>query len=277
MCPERKELMLGEKPKILSLDDVGTRYEHYQELRELFSDGVEVVKTAMTYQPDNAVSKRRLESLQHAVNEIDHRIEVLSGYDEHANRWSKFGRELDSIKPNVTALSEGSNVQNPEVTPEVKPEIKPLPPCPNRNREDIKNSNDYCADFETSGIKLRYIDEGVFRKVYKISGCPLVVKFPLDNDGIQHSVSEMRRIRRLGRIKELLPHLPKVLYFNGKSGIVVMEYYKALDPEKGVELLGKVIKKLVSRIAKVAMSDIHSDNIRQGRRGEIVVFSDLGY
>ena len=133
------------------------------------------------------------------------------------------------------------------------------------------------ADFRTTGIKLRYIDEGVFRKVYKISGCPLVVKFPLDNDGIQHSVSEMRRIRRLGRIKELLPHLPKVLYFNGKSGIVVMEYYKALDPEKGVELLGKVIKKLVSRIAKVAMSDIHSDNIRQGRRGEIVVFSDLGY
>lgn len=143
MCPERKELMLGEKPKILSLDDVGTRYEHYQELRELFSDGVEVVKTAMTYQPDNAVSKRRLESLQHAVNEIDHRIEVLSGYDEHANRWSKFGRELDSIKPNVTALSEGSNVQNPEVTPEVKP----LPPCPNRNRTDYKRDAD-----DTPGI-----------------------------------------------------------------------------------------------------------------------------
>lgn len=141
MCPERKELMLGEKPKILSLDDVGTRYEHYQELRELFSDGVEVVKTAMTYQPDNAVSKRRLESLQHAVNEIDHRIEVLSGYDEHANRWSKFGRELDSIKPNVTALSEGSNVQNPEVTPE----IKPLPPCPNRNRTDYKRGADDSA------------------------------------------------------------------------------------------------------------------------------------
>ena len=102
MCPERKELMLGDKPKILSLDDAGTRYEHYRELRDLFADGVEVVKTAMTYQPDNAMNKRRLESLQHAINEIDHRIEVLSGYDEHANRWSKFGRELDSIKPNVT-------------------------------------------------------------------------------------------------------------------------------------------------------------------------------
>ena len=142
MCPEKKkELMLGEKPKILSLDDAGTRYEHYRELRDLFADGVEVVKTAMTYQPDNAVSKRRLESLQHAVNEIDHRIEVLSGYGEHANRWSRIGRELDSIKPNVTALSEGSNVQNPEV----KPEIKPLPPCPNRNRTDYKRGADDSA------------------------------------------------------------------------------------------------------------------------------------
>ena len=146
MCPERKELMLGDKPKILSLDDAGTRYEHYRELRDLFADGVEVVKTAMTYQPDNTMNKRRLESLQHAINEIDHRIEVLSGYDEHANRWSKFGRELDSIKPNVTVLlSEGSNVQNPEVTPEVKPEIKPLPPCPNRNSEDNETPTDYCC------------------------------------------------------------------------------------------------------------------------------------
>ena len=95
-----------------------------------------------------------------------------------------------------------------------------------------------------------------------------MVKFPLDNDGIQHSVSEMRRIRRLGRIKELLPHLPKVLYFNGKSGIVVMEYYAALDPEKGVELLGKVIKKLVSRIANVAMSDIHATTFDKENAGK---------
>ena len=142
MCPEKKkELMLGEKPKILSLDDAGTRYEHYQELRDLFADGVEVVKTAMTYQPDNTMNKRRLESLQHAINEIDHRLEVLAGYGDQASRWSKFGRELDSIKPNVTVLSEGSNVQSPEV----KLEIKPLPPCPNRNSEDNETPTDYCC------------------------------------------------------------------------------------------------------------------------------------
>ena len=141
MCPERKELMLGDKPKILSLDDAGTRYEHYRELRDLFADGVEVVKTAMTYQPDNTMNKRRLESLQHAINEIDHRLEVLAGYEDQASRWSKFGRELDSIKPNVTKqLSEGSNVPN-----ESKSEVKPLPPCPNRTIEDNQEPPDYSS------------------------------------------------------------------------------------------------------------------------------------
>jgi hypothetical protein len=134
--------MLGDKPKIMTLDDVGTLYAHYSELRELFAEGVEIVKRAMTYQPNNDMNKRRVESLQHAVNEIDRRIEVLAGYDDHAHRWGKFGRELDSIKPNQTKqLSEGSNVQTSEV--EVKPTLKPLPPCPNRTGEDNETPPDY--------------------------------------------------------------------------------------------------------------------------------------
>ena len=116
----------------------------------------------------------------------------------------------------------------------------------------------------------------MFRRTFKVSGCPLVIKFPLEADGIQHSASEVNRIRRLSRIKELTPHLPKVLYFDRCYGILVMEHYRSLDPVKGVELLGKVVRKLVSRIARVAMADIHCDNIRQGKKGG-VVFSDLGY
>ena len=130
--------MLGEKPKILTLDDVGTRYNHYQELRELFSEGIEVVKQTMTHQPNNDRSKKRMESLQHAFNEIDHRIEVLAGYADYAHRWSKFGRELDSIEPHKTDLLEGSNV------PEVKQEQdRPLPPCPKRDSEDRQEPYDY--------------------------------------------------------------------------------------------------------------------------------------
>jgi hypothetical protein len=126
---------------------------------------------------------------------------------------------------------------------------------------------------------LRYLDAGVFREVYKISGCPLVVKFPLSDglaDGIQHSISEANRINRLSKIKELVPHLPKILYHDRQNGILVMPYYKSLEGSHAVEQLGKIIKKLVSRIARVAMNDIHSDNIRRGSKGG-VVFSDCGY
>jgi hypothetical protein len=134
--------------------------------------------------------------------------------------------------------------------------------------------------FKDAGIKLRYIDEGVFRQVYKISGCPLVVKFPLNDgsvvDGVQHSISEVNRIKRLSKIKELLPHLPKIHYFDRKNGVLVMRYYKSLEGSRAIEQLGRVIRKLVSRVARVAMSDIHADNIRQGIQGG-VVFSDLGY
>jgi hypothetical protein len=137
--------------------------------------------------------------------------------------------------------------------------------------------------FKAAGIKLRYLDEGVFREVYKISGCPLVVKFPLDDDGIedgiQHSISEVNRIRRLSKIKELMPHLPKVLYHDRMSGVLVMRYYpKPRDAEQTVEMLGKIIKKLVSRIARVQMSDIHADNVRKGRTDWLsAIFTDLGY
>jgi hypothetical protein len=132
--------MLGDKPKVITLADLGTRYDHYAELREIFADGVEVVKQAIIYQPMNEMNKRRLESLQHAVNEIDRRIEVLSGYEEHSARWSKFGRELDSIKPIQTALlTEGF-----DVVPQVESkEVKPIPPCPNRTGEDYEAPNGY--------------------------------------------------------------------------------------------------------------------------------------
>ena len=139
------------------------------------------------------------------------------------------------------------------------------------------------VEFRAIGIKLRFIDAGVFREVYKISGAPLVVKFPIDEDGradgIQHSISEVSRIKRLASIKELTPHLPKVHYHDRKNGIMVMQFYpRPKDDAETVELLGKIIKKLVSRIARVQMSDIHSDNVRK-RRGDWMsaVFTDLGY
>jgi hypothetical protein len=120
--------------------------------------------------------------------------------------------------------------------------------------------------------------------VYKIQGCPLVVKFPLNEEqdfdgGVQHSASEVRRIARLSRIQELKPHLPKVHYFNKENGVLVMSYYHRITPERGVELLGKIVQKLVSKIARVQMSDIHADNIRCQKDANVgrLTFVDLGY
>jgi len=136
--------------------------------------------------------------------------------------------------------------------------------------------------FRDAGIKLRYLDEGVFRQVFKISGCPLVVKFPLEGeiaDGVQHSASEVNRVKRLSKIKELVPHLPKIHYHDRKNGVLIMQFYpRPRNDAETVEMLGKVIKKLVSRIARVQMSDTHADNVRK-RRGDwtSAVFTDLGY
>jgi hypothetical protein len=120
----------------------------------------------------------------------------------------------------------------------------------------------------------------MFREVYKIQGCPLVVKFPLNEEqgfdgGVQHSVSEVRRIKRLLRIQELKPHLPKVRYHDKESGVLVMNYYHKMSDNRAVELLGKIVQKLVSKIARVQMTDICADNVRSaaGR----LVFVDCGY
>ena len=123
----------------------------------------------------------------------------------------------------------------------------------------------------------------MFRRVFKVSGCPLVIKFPLAgefNDGVQHSISEVARIKRLGRVKELIPHLPKIFYHDRKNGVLVMKYYPKMEDARAVELLGKVVKKLVSKIVGVKMSDIHADNVRhQGDASDTgrLIFTDLGY
>ena len=166
-------------------------------------------------------------------------------------------------------------------SPETKSHCRPVQTV---LRAIIKNRPRTPEEFRAAGIKLRYIDHGVFREVYKIQGCPLVVKFPLNEEqdfdgGVQHSASEVRRIARLSRIQELKPHLPRVHYFDKKNGVLVMSYYHRMTPERGVELLGKIVQKLVSKIARVQMTDIHADNIRVQKGAGVgrLVFVDCGY
>lgn len=98
------------------------------------------------------------------------------------------------------------------------------------------------------------------------------------SEGIQHAKSEMNRLGRLARIDVLKPYLPTVYYYDARNGQTVMKYYPPIPDKDKVELLGKVVKSLVSKLANVTMSDIHDDNIRQKRADwQVCVFTDLGY
>ena len=138
-------------------------------------------------------------------------------------------------------------------------------------------------DFKKLGLGLASIGAGVFREVARIKGCDLVVKFPLEEKGgysygIQHSISEMNRIARLSRVPELKPHLPKVFYFDRKNGIIVMNFYPDASDADKVDMLGSLVRKLVQRICRVTLGDIHAGNVRRKRKDwEIPLFVDLGY
>jgi hypothetical protein len=121
---------MNDKPKLPDLREVGSRYSHYMELREVFADGVEVVKSALKYH-ESAADKERLISLQHAVKEIDGRVETLANFAELAVSWGKLGREIDAIQVmSRKQLTEGENESK-------KPRNeKSLPPCPKRHPSD---------------------------------------------------------------------------------------------------------------------------------------------
>ena len=62
------------------LDEKGTRWEHYTELRDLFSDGVEVMKNAQQSFKTPKDARMQFE-LEAAVSLINKRLDILSGFE----------------------------------------------------------------------------------------------------------------------------------------------------------------------------------------------------
>ena len=116
--------------RLPDLREIGSRYSHYAELRDVFADGVEVVKSALKYH-ESASDRERLISLQHAVKEIEGRMATLSNFDDIAVSWGKLGREIDGIQVmSKKQLTEGK-------TDAAQPRNeKQLPPCPDRTKGD---------------------------------------------------------------------------------------------------------------------------------------------
>ena len=122
---------MNEPPKKSpSLDEVGTRYSHYCELRDIFADGVVVMNNALSYHK-NAEDLKRRDSLQCAVNEINNRLDNLSGFESATAYYGSIAREINAIPvpPMQKKLTEGSDASQPR-------NEKPLPPCPDRTKGD---------------------------------------------------------------------------------------------------------------------------------------------
>jgi hypothetical protein len=69
-----------ELEKMFPLDGVGTRFDHYSELREVFADGIEIM-TNIRVEHRSAADVIKLAELKAAEKLIAKRLEVLSGYE----------------------------------------------------------------------------------------------------------------------------------------------------------------------------------------------------
>jgi hypothetical protein len=97
----------------VDLNETGTRMDHYLELRELFLDGVTILKNLNpTYRTD--ADEARITRLQNAADEIWKRFSHLSNYANETTYGSDMQRDIDAIhktKTKTKLLTEGHNVQ----------------------------------------------------------------------------------------------------------------------------------------------------------------------
>lgn len=100
--------------------------------------------------------------------------------------------------------------------------------------KDNKINSDW--DLKCKGVKMTDLGSGSFRNVYKIRGMDIVVKFPNDNDNLEHSRQEVdihKRIMKSKRkFKAIQPFMPKIYHYNSNTGVVLMEYCKPITAYK---------------------------------------------
>ncbi len=70
---------VGSKPDLMG---VGTRYDHYVELREVFSSGVEVINGLQERGHDSRSDRDLKVKLSNAVEVIDKRLSYLSNFEQ---------------------------------------------------------------------------------------------------------------------------------------------------------------------------------------------------
>ena len=94
-----------------NLQEKGTRYDHYMELREVFMDGIDVLSRmnpSFVSEHDKGVKVK----LQNAVEMITRRIDNLSDFADKTTSYSDLARQIKLVGKHVTPLlTEGSHVE----------------------------------------------------------------------------------------------------------------------------------------------------------------------
>ena len=94
----------------LDLLEMGTRIDHYDELREIFLDGVEIMKNMNPIYVATGDAERQ-KSLQSAADEIAKRINVLANFIQETNYNGDFRNEIEDVhRFTRPLLTEGKHV-----------------------------------------------------------------------------------------------------------------------------------------------------------------------
>ena len=98
--------------KQFPLTGVGTRWEHYSELREVFALGISVIEqTNPVYR--SPMDTKKLVKLKDAVELIDARMALLSGFDDQNRTYGDFDLMLRKM--------DGEKIRNEGWAKEIKP------------------------------------------------------------------------------------------------------------------------------------------------------------
>lgn len=139
----------------------------------------------------------------------------------------------------------------------------------------------------TCRVPFEYLDEGSFRRAYQVVGLPLVAKFPY-KDGpttklrtaIHHTKMEVQAVEQIlqeRKFKALRQYMPKIYFFNPKTGTVLMHKYKPLSEtaksERVCEKLGLLVA--ASGLTAAYGFDLSTYNVGTDEAGKLVIF-DLG-
>jgi 4-hydroxy-3-methylbut-2-en-1-yl diphosphate synthase IspG/GcpE len=94
-----------EEPK-MSLLEMGTRWSHYSELRELFACGVEILKNITIKSPTD---RDKLKKLEGAVELLDGRINLLADFHFNTTYGSKLRGVVDGEIDNIYRKNKREN------------------------------------------------------------------------------------------------------------------------------------------------------------------------